>query len=152
MKLLQVLDFIITSLLFSLFFYELIGIAKKFQKDSFQFINELNFEEIMPPTITFCPAPAYKTPGPFLSEQEFIKNKFTLEELFHPLVLEKFRNESLFTVKETYAAYYGICYTIKKLTAEQLSDYSFQFVLNNTIGKLINSYQSIATSIKKIQK
>ena len=34
------------------------------------------------------------------------------------MVLEKLRNQSLFKVKETYAAYYGICYTIQKLKAE----------------------------------
>jgi hypothetical protein len=135
MKSLQVINVVITSILFSLFLYELIVIIKKFQKDSFAVVNVHNFEEILPPTITFCPAPAYKVPGPFLSKNDFSKNKFTLEELFHPIVLEKLRNESLFEVKETYAAYYGICYTIKKLTAEKISDYSLQYPLNNTIGK-----------------
>ena len=136
MKLLEVVNFFITAILFSLFTYEFIIVIRKFHRDSFQFINENKFEELMPPTITFCPAPAYKKPGPFLSEKEFIENKFTLEELFHPLVLEKLKNESLFEVKETYAAYYGLCYTIQKLTAEKISDYSFQFVLNNTIGEM----------------
>jgi hypothetical protein len=135
MKLLQVIDVVITSILFSLFLYEFIVIVKKFQKDSFSVVNVHNFEEILPPLITFCPAPAYKVPGPFLSENDFLKNKFTLEELFHPMVLEKLRNQSLFKVKETYAAYYGICYTIQKLTAEKISDYSLQYPLNNTIGK-----------------
>ena len=98
MKLLEVVNFFITATLFSLFTYEFIIVIRKFRKDSFQFINENKFEELMPPTITFCPAPAYKKPGPFLSEKEFIENKFTLEELFHPLVLEKLRDESLFKV------------------------------------------------------
>ena len=95
MKLLDVVNFFITAVLFSLFTYEII---RKFHRDSFQFINENRFEELMPPTIIFCPAPAHKKPGPFLSEKEFIENKFTLEELFHPLVLEKLRNELLFKV------------------------------------------------------
>ena len=63
MKSIQVLNFIITLVLFSLFLYEFILIIKKFQRDSFQFINEHNFEEILPPVITFCPGPAYKKPG-----------------------------------------------------------------------------------------
>ena len=28
------------------------------------------------------------------------------------------------------------CYTVQKVTAEKISDYSFQFVLNNTIGEM----------------
>ena len=72
-----------------------------------------------------------------MSEKEFLENKFSLEDMFHPLVLEKFRNDTLFKVKETFASYYGICYTIKKLTKERVADYSFQFVLNNSMGNFL---------------
>ena len=142
MKSIQVLNFIITLVLFSLFSYELILIIKKFQRDSFQFINEHVFEEILPPVITFCPAPAYKKTAPFLSQQEFMENKFTWEEIFHPVTLGKIRNREFYYTKETYAAYYGICFTVQKRTPEKISDFSFQFALNSSIGKFFTSIEA----------
>ena len=89
----------------------------------------------MAPSITLCPGPAFKRAGPFLGEQEFTDNKYTWEEIFHPKTLATMKNESLFRIKETYASYYGVCFTMQKLTPEKVSDYSFQIVVNNSIGK-----------------
>ena len=127
---------VVTLAFFGLVCYQMVTIAiKALRQDSFQAINELKFKELVPPSITLCPAPAWKSAGPFLSEEMFLENKYTWEEIFHPQTLSTLKNQSLFVIKETYAYYYGGCFTIQKLTPEKVSDYSFQIVLNNTIGK-----------------
>ena len=64
-----------------------------------------------------------------------MKNKYNWEDIFHPKTLETLRNESLFKIKETYSSYYGLCFTLQKLTPEKVADYSFQIVVNDTTGK-----------------
>ena len=113
---------------------ELIVIAKKaVGSDSFQAVNQLVFEELMAPIITLCPGPAWKSPGPFLSEEKFLENTFSWEEIFHPQTLTLLRNEALFEIRETYSSYYGMCFTFRKLTPEKVADYSFQVVVNESL-------------------
>ena len=47
--------------------------------------------------------------------------------------MEALRNHSLFTFKSQYSSYYGLCYTLQKLAPEQVSDYSFQIVVNKSM-------------------
>ena len=136
LKFMTIVKVVVTLVFFSLSIYELIIISiKAMGQDSFQAINELKFEKLLAPTITFCPGPAWKSAGPFLSEEMFLENKYTWEEIFHPKTLATLRNQSLYNIKDTYSSYYGGCFTIQKLTPEKVSDYSFQIVLNNTIGE-----------------
>ena len=127
---------VVTFVFFCLSIYELVNIViKALGQDSFQAINELKFNQLLAPSITLCPGPAFKAAGPFLGEKMFLDNKYTWDEIFHPKTLAVMRNESLFKIKETYASYYGVCFTMQKLTPEKISDYSFQIVVNNTIGE-----------------
>mgnify|MGYP007023058769 CR=1 FL=1 len=91
------------------------------------------FDKLLSPSITFCPAPAWKSPGPFKNSGEFSNNTYSWEEIFHPQTLKVLKNESLYNVTQTYASYYGLCFTMQKLTPERVSDYSFQIVVNNTV-------------------
>ena len=134
MKWFNILRYLVLFICLTLCIKEIIIVAfKAIAKESFQVINELKFEELLPPTITFCPGEAWKFSGPFLDEEHFKNSTFTAEEIFHPKTLNALRNESLFIFKEQYASYYGLCFVLQKLTPEKLSDYSFQIVVNNTM-------------------
>ena len=130
---LNVLYVILTTVCVALCIYELIIVAQKTTRDSFQAINELRFEQLLAPSLTLCPGPAWKSSGPFLNEDQFKDSIYSAEEIFHPITLELLRNKSLFTFKEQYSSYYGLCFVIQKLTPEKVSDYSFQVVVNGTI-------------------
>ena len=108
-------------------------LEKSIAKESFQKVNEFHFEKLLPPSITLCPGTAWKKSGPFLSQEDFQKSTYSWEEIFHPLTLKAFRNESLFKIKTQYASYYGLCFVIEKLKKEKVSDYSFQIVVNETL-------------------
>ena len=43
-------------------------VKKAIAQESFQAINELQFNELLPPTITLCPGEAWKSSGPFLND------------------------------------------------------------------------------------
>ena len=134
-KTLQVIGYLVGLVLLGFCIKEFVTIVKKtLGKDSFKAIKEIGFETLQAPTITLCPGPGWKSPGPFLTQEDFEKNTFAWEEVFHPKTLQILRNDSLFQLEETFAYYYGICFTMKKLTPEKVSDYSFQFVLNKSIG------------------
>ena len=67
MDTLKVINILVTLILFSAFFYELVFILKKaIARESFQAINELKFEELVAPSITLCPGTAWKSPAPFI--------------------------------------------------------------------------------------
>ena len=109
-------------------------ITKAIKKESFQAANEIKYDTLFPPVITFCPGEAWKSSGPFLNDEEFDRSTFKKEEIFHPKTLELLQNDNLFVFKEQYATYYGLCFVIQKLTAEKISDYSTQLVVNNTMN------------------
>lgn len=134
MKWLSILTYIVVLFCLVLCIWEFTIIVKKaIAQESFQAINELQFDELLPPTITLCPGEAWKSSGPFLNDDHFKRSTFTAEEIFHPKTLEALRNESLFIFKEQYASYYGLCFVLQKLTPEKISDYSFQIVINSSM-------------------
>ena len=131
---LTVLKVVVLTLCISACALEIYIVLKKvIAQETFQSINELSFDELLSPTLTLCPGPAWKAPGPFVNEEQFARSTYSKEEIFHPKTLEAFKNESLFIFKEQYASYYGLCFVIQKLTPEKVSDYSFQIVVNDTI-------------------
>ena len=75
-------------------FKELLVIGKKvLGNETFLAINQLAFEELLPPIITLCPEPAWKSQCPFLTENELLENSFSnWEEIFHPQTLTKLQN------------------------------------------------------------
>ena len=99
----------------------------------FKAINEIAHDSLLPPVMTLCPGPAWKSSGPFLNDAHFKNSTYSEEEIFHPKTLEYLRNESLFIFKQQYASYYGLCFVIQKLSPEKVSDYSFQVVVNETM-------------------
>ena len=130
----KVFKLILLLLLLVLCSLELIQVFKKFiRQDSYQMINELHYETLLAPVITFCPATAWKKIGPFRNNQEFEESTYTWDEIFHPDTLAVLRNESLYNIKVQYASYYGLCFVLQKLTPEKVSDYSFQIVVNDTL-------------------
>ena len=129
----RILKLVLLMTLLLLCSYELRQVFEKFvAKDSYQMINELHFETLLAPVITFCPAVAWKKPGPFRNAQDFKESTFTWEEIFHPETLKVLKNESLYNIKLQYASYYGLCFVMQKLTPEKVSDYSFQIVVNES--------------------
>ena len=131
--LLKFLKIFVTTICIAVCIYELILIILKFRRDSFQVVNEIQFNELLAPSITLCPGPAWKSPGPFLSQEHFEKSTYAAEEIYHPDILKMLRNESAFTFKKQYSLYYGLCYTLQKLAPEMVSDYSFQIVVNDSL-------------------
>ena len=130
----KVFKLILLLLLLVLCSLELIQVFKKFiRQDSYQMINELHYETLLAPVITFCPATAWKKIGPFRNNQEFEESTYTWDEIFHPDTLAVLRNESLYNIKVQYASYYGLCFVLQKLKPEKVSDYSFQIVVNDTL-------------------
>lgn len=132
---LKIISFILTLILLGLFINEFITIMKKAVLYTFEALNVYNNEEMLAPTITLCPGPGWKSNGPFLNPDHLKRSAFSWEEVFHPLTLEALMNQSLFESRLTYTAYYGQCFTMTKLTPEKIADYSFQLVVNDSIGK-----------------
>ena len=131
---LKALRYFITFLLCFLCINELILVVTKvLHKDSFQKIDENVYDSLLSPSITLCPGPAWRLPGPFMNPEDFANSTYSWEEIFHPKTLAVLRNESQFTITETYASYYGLCFTMQKLAPEKVSDYSFQIVVNGTM-------------------
>ena len=125
---------IVTAVLTFLSIREMEHIFNKLlNEDSYLKINELVFDKLLSPSITFCQAPGWKSPGPFKNSGEFSNNTYSWEEIFHPQSLKVLKNESLYNITQTYASYYGLCFTMQKLTPERVSDHSFQIVVNNTV-------------------
>ena len=66
-----------------------------------------------------------------MNREHLQNSSYSAEELFHPRTLKKLRNTTLYNFKEQYSSYYGLCFVIEKLTAEGVSDYSFEVVVND---------------------
>ena len=80
-----------------------------------------------------CPGPAWKESGPFTDPDDFKAKTYSWEEVFHPKTLKALQNQSLFIINQTYASYYGLCFSLEKLTEEEVADYSFQIVVINSM-------------------
>ena len=85
------------------------------------------------PSLTICPALAWKS-REVITNQNTLKSKsFTLEDIFSPNTLKIITNQTLFFMKESYTTYNGMCYTIRKLLPVTAYDYSFEFMLNKSM-------------------
>lgn len=132
LKVIDIILQLVFLLIFSLKLKTILQVA--IAKDSFEAVEYFNHEELLPPTISLCPIPALKAEGSFYNTTAFEENVFTWEEIFHPQVLRSLKNSSLFRTKLSFSSYQGRCFTIQKLRAEKVADYSFQLVLNNSLG------------------
>ena len=94
---------LLATILFICFISQMITITKhSLNYASFQAINEYQFDELLAPAITICPGPGWKSSNISINEEEFAKNKFSWEEIFHPDILEKYNDVKNFRIKETY--------------------------------------------------
>ena len=75
------------------------------------------------PSVTFCPALAFKKEGPFFGEEEFNTNAFNLTDIFIAKTLDKIKNERKFQVREVRNILQGRCYTITILGNNQFVFY-----------------------------
>ena len=66
------------------------------------------------PSYTICPWQVYRTNGFYYKQSDFLKNTFTLEEIFHTSSLANLKDNSLYEVKTVRSYFYGVCYTISK--------------------------------------
>ena len=108
-------------------------IQKNISGESYQAVQSQFNEKLMPPVLTICPGPGFKSSGPFMNKEHLLNVSYSAEELFHPNTLTKLRNTSLYNFKEQYSSYYGLCYVMQKLTAEGISEFSFEIVVNDGI-------------------
>ena len=63
--------------------------------------------------MTFCPWPVYKKRGYYFQKDDFNDNTFDLEDIFHPVMLQFLKMESLYQIKTTWSVFYGKCFTLK---------------------------------------
>ena len=65
------------------------------------------------PSFTVCPWPVYRTKGLHFRPEDFKKNTFDLEEILtNENNLTNFKNDSMFSIIETWSVHYGRCYTL----------------------------------------
>ena len=65
-------NYILTLILAAFSINELIKVLiKVMNEDSFQKVNENQFERLLSPSITLCPGPAWKKSGPFRNPEDF---------------------------------------------------------------------------------
>ena len=108
-------------------------IQKNLSGESYQAVQSQFNEKLLPPVLTICPGPGYKVLGPFMNKEQLLSSSYSAEELFHPKTLTRLRNTSLYNFKQQYSSYRGLCYVIQKLTAEGISEFSFEIVINDQI-------------------
>ena len=65
------------------------------------------------PSMTFCPWPVYRTKGFHFQKEDFNKNTFDLEDMFHPVMLSVLKDEALVQIKTIWSIFYGKCFTVK---------------------------------------
>ena len=139
MKAVTILDYLFGVLFLGLAISEFGVILQKYiSKDTFEAVNFSFYDKMLPPLITICPSLAWKSTNITFRNWNFSESIFTWEEIFHPKTLLSIRNESRFILSRAYTNYYGFCFTLQKLVPETVSDYSFQMVLNNSIGNFFS--------------
>ena len=133
-KLCFIFRYSITFICFCIFGYQIFDIGEKFLKrSSFHVSNEHSHDKMTLPSLTICPALAWKS-REVITNQNTLKSKsFTLEDIFSPNTLKIITNQTLFFMKESYTTYNGMCYTIRKLLPVTAYDYSFEFMLNKSM-------------------
>ena len=78
------------------------------------------------PVLTFCPSVAFKNPGHFYKEEDFVSQVFTKEDLFGDDTLQDFMNQSQFVYKETRSELLGLCHTIQFLPELGVQDWTLK--------------------------
>ena len=131
----KVIKFVVLLICSGFFITELVKVGMKtIQKETFLTTNKVTFHELLLPSITICPAPAWKKMGPFLQPNELEQSAFYAEEMFHPKTLMEVQDERIFQLSSTNTFYLGRCYTIKNIDAGLVPDGdSFKIMLNNSI-------------------
>lgn len=132
-KLEKVAKFVVLAICMAFFINELVKVGKKtIQRETFVAANDLALDKLLLPSITICPAPAWKKMGPFLTPHEMEESAFYAEEMFHPESLKAMKDETIFQFSPTNTIYYGRCHTIKNIDAGLAPD-PFKIMLNNSI-------------------
>ena len=128
------LKYSVTFACFCVFSYQIYEIGEKFfKRSSFHVSNEHSHETMKLPSLTICPALAWKSRSIILNESILESISFSLTDIFSPETIEIITNSSLFTLKESYTTYNGMCYTIRKIHEVSAYDYSFHFMLNKSL-------------------
>ena len=87
---------------YSVFSISLITILIKFNDGVTSTSTEIASQDKLKfPVLTFCPSVAFKNPGNFYKEEDFVSQVFTKEDLFGDETLQDFMNQSQFVYKET---------------------------------------------------
>ena len=87
---------------YSVFSISLVTILIKFNAGVTSTATEIVAQDKLQfPVLTFCPSIAFKNPGYFYKEEDFMANVFTKEDLFGDETLQDFMNQSQFIYKET---------------------------------------------------
>ena len=129
-----ILKYSITLACFCIFGYQIFDIGEKFLKrSSFHVSNEHSHDKMTLPSLTICPALAWKSKDVIVNDTILESKRFSLQDMFSPETIKIITNQSLFFMKESYTTYNGMCYTIQKLNPVSAYDYSFVFMLNTTM-------------------
>jgi len=90
----------------------------------------LNKEQTYPPCITICPIDAFRKRGFFYRKDEFQKQTFKKEEIFHTRDYSEASeaivfNESIFSIEEIQSVFLGRCFVVCQKVL--LSEYSMSY-------------------------
>jgi hypothetical protein len=69
-------------------------------------------ESKLPPCFTARPYISYRKKGFHFTEEEFERNTFNLDDIFHEETVQEFRNNSIYDVKEVKSFVFGKCFSI----------------------------------------
>ena len=128
------LKYSVTFSCLCVFGYQIYEIGDKFfKRSSFHVSNEHEHEFMKLPSLTICPALAWKSRNLITNETVLKSISFSPKEIFSSETLELITNKTLFDFKESYTTYNGMCYTIRKLDPVSAYDYSFHFMLNKSM-------------------
>ena len=101
---------------------------------TFCFSKEQKMSKFLP-SLTFCPWPVYKRQGFHFKIEDFHKNTFDLEDMFHPQTLRFCKNKTKYEIKTVMSIYYGKCFTLKNKVNKLLN----QIILKNYQMKITSS-------------
>ena len=97
-------------------------IQKNITCESYQAVKSHFNEKLMPPVLTICPWPDFKSSGPSKNDS------YSAGELFHPITLTKLRHTNLYNFNKQNSLYYGL---IQKLTAKVISEFLFEIIVKD---------------------
>ena len=129
---------------YSVFSISLVTILIKFNAGVTSTATEIVAQDKLQfPVLTFCPSIAFKNPGYFYKEEDFMANVFTKEDLFGDETLQDFMNQSQFIYKETRSELLGNLMVI--LFRAVLSKFNKRYLnvegaTSNRIAEMINYF------------